>query len=221
MAKQRLAIILLGPPGAGKGTQARKISEEMNIPHVSTGDILREALRNHTELGERAGAYMGSGALVPDELVDAIVAERLAREDCRRGFILDGYPRTISQAERLRSLFDRDGTRILAIGIAVKNEVLTQRLSSRWTCPKCGKMFNAILDPEKARGQCDECRTALVQRKDDSAEVVAERLRVYHKATRPLIEYYREQRVYTEIDGDGPVEEIFGSIMSVLNPHYS
>lgn len=216
MNKQRLAIIMLGPPGAGKGTQARMISEELKIPHVSTGDMLREALKNQTELGEKAGAYMEAGALVPDALVDAIVAERLAREDCRRGFILDGYPRTIPQAECLRSLFDKAGTKVLTIGVDVSDGVLMERLSSRWTCPKCGKMFNANLDPGKAGGRCDECQTALVQRKDDSAEVVAERLQVYHKTTRPLIEYYRERRAYTEIDGDRPVEEIFSSIIDVI-----
>jgi adenylate kinase len=216
MEDKRLAIIMLGPPGAGKGTQARMMSEELKFPHISTGDMLREALKNQTELGKKAKAYMESGTLVPDELVDAIVAERLARDDCAKGFILDGYPRTINQAESLRTLFQRDSTRTLTIGVEVGDSVLIDRLSSRWTCPKCGKMFNSKLDPSKTGGKCDECGTALVQRKDDTAEVIAERLQVYHKATQPLIRYYQDSGSYTEINGDRPVNEIFGSIMEKI-----
>ena len=207
---------MLGPPGAGKGTQARLISQALKIPHVSTGDILREALRDETELGKKVKGFMESGALVPDELVDAIVAERLARDDCRRGFILDGYPRTTPQAEFLRGLFERDGTQMLAIGMAVRDEVLIRRLSSRWTCSKCGKMFNASLDASKAGGRCDQCGTTLTQRKDDAAGVVAERLQVYHKTTRPLVRYYCERGAYVEIDGERPVEAIFESIIGIV-----
>jgi adenylate kinase len=213
MENKRLAIIMLGPPGAGKGTQARMMSEQLKFPHISTGDMLREALKNQTELGKKAQAFMESGGLVPDELVDAIVAERLAREDCRKGVILDGYPRTIPQAQALQALFDRDGTRILTLGVEVGDSVLLERLSSRWTCPKCGKMFNAGLDPSKARGQCDECGTGLVQRKDDTKEVIAERLQVYHKTTRPLIQHYKDRGFYEGVDGDRAVDEIFRSIM--------
>jgi adenylate kinase len=216
MENKRLAMIMLGPPGAGKGTQARMISEELKFPHISTGDMLREALKNQTELGKKAKAFMESGSLVPDELVDAIVAERLGRADCGRGFILDGYPRTIPQAEFLRSLFDKEGTKMLTLGVNVEDGVLIERLSSRWTCPKCGKMFNARLDPGKIGGQCDACGTALVQRKDDTAEVIAERLQVYHKTTRPLIRYYQEQGVYVEVNGDRPVSEIFDEMIGVV-----
>jgi len=168
-------------------------------------------------LGRKAKGYMESGALVPDELVDAIVAERLTREDCIRGFILDGYPRTIPQARFLQSLFDKNGTKILSIGVEVGDKVLINRLSSRWTCPKCGKMFNASMNPDKMGGRCDACNTALIQRKDDTAEeVIAERLQVYHTATRPLVRHYQEQGSYIEVDGDRPVDEVFGVIMKII-----
>jgi adenylate kinase len=216
MKDKRLAIIMLGPPGAGKGTQARMMGEKLTFPHISTGDMLREALKNETELGKKAKAFMESGALVPDDLVDAIVAERLGREDCGRGFILDGYPRTIAQAEALQRLFDRDGTEILTLGVEVGDSELIKRLSSRWTCPKCGKMFNANLDPDKVNGQCDECSANLVQRKDDTAEVIAERLQVYHKTTQPLIQYYQAKDAYVEVDGDNAVEKIFNNIMKII-----
>ena len=217
MKDGRVAIIILGPPGAGKGTQARMLSEALNFPHISTGDMLREALRSETELGRKAKGFMETGALVPDELVDAIVAERLTREDCSRGFILDGYPRTIPQARFLQSLFDKNGTRILSIGVEVGADVLINRLSSRWTCPKCGKMFNAGMNPDKMGGRCDACNTALVQRKDDTAEeVIAERLQVYHTATRPLVRHYQEQGSYIDVDGDRPVDEVFGAIMKII-----
>jgi adenylate kinase len=207
---------MLGPPGAGKGTQARMMSEAMHVPHISTGDILRDALKNETELGRKAKAFMDSGSLVPDELVDAIVAERIARKDCDGGVILDGYPRTIPQAEFLRSLFDKDQTRILTLGIEVGKDQLIARLSSRWTCPNCGKMFNSILDPGKAGGTCDECQARLIQRKDDTPDVIAERLQVYGIKTAPLIQYYRDKGQYADISGERPVNEIFDSIMSIV-----
>jgi adenylate kinase len=216
MTKARLAIIMLGPPGAGKGTQARMMGEALKFPHISTGDMLRESQRSGTELGKKAKAFMESGALVPDELVNDIVAERLIREDCSRGFILDGYPRTIAQAQFLASLFSRNDTRSLSIGVEVGDDVLIQRLSSRWTCPKCGKIFNASQDPTKAGGRCDACDESLVQRKDDTAGVIAERLEVYHRTTRPLIQHYREQSSYVEVNGDKPVQEIFGAIMNII-----
>jgi adenylate kinase len=214
MKNDRLAIIMLGPPGAGKGTQARLISESLKLPHISTGDMLREALKNETELGKKAKEYMESGALVPDELVDAIVAERLKRQDCDQGLILDGYPRTISQAEALQSIFREDGSRVLTIGVEVGDSVLIDRLSSRWTCPQCNKMFNAKLDPSKANGKCDACNSDLVQRKDDTREVIAERLEVYHKATLPLIQYYKERNFYFGVDGDQPIDTICESILN-------
>jgi adenylate kinase len=216
MMGSRCAVILLGPPGAGKGTQARKIGESLKYPHISTGDILRETLNNETELGKRAKAFMDSGTLVPDDLVNDIVADRLEREDCRQGFVLDGYPRTISQAEFLRSAFAKEGTWVLTLGIEVEDSELVERLSSRWTCSMCGKIFNARLDSGKAGGQCDECGAMLVQRKDDAAEVIVERLQVYHKATKPLIQYYQVQGIYIPINGNRPTEEVFGAIAGSL-----
>lgn len=208
---------MLGPPGAGKGTQARLMSESLRFPHISTGDMLREALKNETELGKKAKAFMESGALVPDELVDAIVAERLKRKDSSKGFVLDGYPRTIPQAEFLRSMFEKNGTKVLTIGIEVGDQELIRRLSSRWTCPKCGKMFNANSDPDKAGGRCDECGSTLMQRKDDTPEVIAQRLQVYHRTTEPLIQYYRNDGCYFEINGDRPANKVFESILRIVN----
>ena len=216
MKTNRLAIIMLGPPGAGKGTQARMISESLKFPHISTGDMLREALGTGSELGRKARPFIESGSLVPDDLVDDIVAERLEREDCREGFILDGYPRTIPQAEFLRNVFEKDGTRALSVAIEVGEPELIRRLSSRWTCPKCGKMFNANLDASKAGGNCNACGAGLIQRKDDTAEVIAERFQVYQKSTQPLIEYYRAQRAYLKVNGDRSAGEIFDSIMSEI-----
>jgi adenylate kinase len=216
MKNKRLAVIMLGPPGAGKGTQARMMSESLKYPHISTGDMLREALKNETELGKKAKAFMESGALVPDELVDAMVAERIGHDDSNAGFILDGYPRTIPQAEFLRSMLEKDGTKILTIGIEVGDNELIKRMSSRWTCTKCGKMFNADLDPSKAGGKCDACGAGLIQRKDDTPEVIAERLQVYMKATQPLIRYYQDHGSYVEVNGDRPVNKIFRSIMSEI-----
>lgn len=207
---------MFGPPGAGKGTQARLLGEALGYPHISTGDILRGALKDQTELGRQAKTYMESGDLVPDDLVDAIVSERLKREDCRQGFILDGYPRTIPQAEFLDELFEREGARILTLGIKVENRILLGRLSSRWTCPRCSRTYSENLAPGTVNGQCSRCRVPLVQRKDDAGEVIAERLLVYHNTTRPVIGYYRERGMYVEIDGDRSVREIFDNIIDIV-----
>jgi adenylate kinase len=213
----RTALILLGPPGAGKGTQARRISVEFAYPAVSTGDILREAVKGRTELGKRAQTYMDSGALVPDELVDAIVKERLARADCDRGFLLDGYPRTIPQAKFLEGLIaqERD-SKIIVIGVHVDNAFLMERLANRWTCPKCGKLFNASLNPSKAGDRCDECDTPLVLRKDDTPTVVAERLQVYARETEPLISYFKDRGLYREVDGSQSVDGVYAAISNVV-----
>jgi adenylate kinase len=211
-----LAVILLGPPGAGKGTQGRMLEGELGFPKISTGDILREALKERTELGKKAQVYMESGNLVPDELVDAIARERIKRQDCARGFILDGFPRTISQAEYLESLFREETIRSVTIGIQVPDRVLVERLSGRWTCPACGKMFHEKSNPSKAGKLCDECGAVLVTRKDDSVEVVEERLQVYHRETEPLIRFYRSRARYQEVDGDRPAPEIFRAVLAIV-----
>jgi adenylate kinase len=212
----RLAIILLGPPGAGKGTQGRKLSSEFGYPSISTGDILREAVRNQTDLGAQAKQYMDKGGLVPDSLVDAIVRSRLTREDCRQGFILDGYPRTVGQAEFLTREYAAEGMRFLAVGIRVEDEALVQRLTGRRSCPTCGKIFHIETSPSRAGDRCDECDARLMQRKDDTVEVVRQRLEVYHAETKPLIRYYRERGAYVEIHGEGSVDEIYASLQRTV-----
>ena len=213
----RLALILFGPPAAGKGTQARKVGAALQLPVISTGEILRESVRNQTELGKEARRHMESGALVPDELVDAIVKERLQREDCARGFILDGYPRTVHQAVFLESAFKADDLMIQVVGIGVADDVLVRRVAGRRSCPKCGKVFNFGGDAGATGRVCDECGTALVSRADDSVEVVEQRLKVYHKQTQPLIDYYQGRGCYTEVDGDRPVDEVNESILKVVH----
>jgi adenylate kinase len=216
MVEKRLAIVLLGPPGAGKGTQARMLSESLKLPHISTGDMLRDAMKNQTELGKKVQAFMDSGSLVPDGLVDAIIVERIGREDCSRGFILDGYPRTIQQTQVLQSLLDENGGKILTVGVEVSESILIKRLSARWTCPKCGKMFNAQLDPGKINGRCDECSASLVQRKDDTEEVIAKRLQVYYEATQQLIRHYQDQRSYVKVDGTRSINDVFDTIVNLI-----
>jgi adenylate kinase len=212
----RVAIILFGPPAAGKGTQARKVGAALQVPVISTGDILREAVRNQTELGKEARRHMEAGALVPDELVDAIVKERLQRDDCAGGFILDGYPRTVHQAVFLECAFKADDLKIQVVGIAVADDVLVRRAAGRRSCPKCGKVFNFSGDPGKKGAACDECSTPLVSRADDSAEVVEQRLKVYHRQTQPLVDYYRGRGCYVEVDGDRPVDEVNESILTIV-----
>jgi adenylate kinase len=207
---------MLGPPGAGKGTQARRLGGALAFPSISTGDMFREELKNQTELGKQAQAYMESGGLVPDEVVDAMVKSRLSRKDCEHGFILDGYPRTIYQAGFLQGLLSEEGAQVLTIGIHVEDEILVDRLSSRWTCPKCGKMFNAKSSPSKAGDCCDACGTPLGQRKDDSPEVVRERLAVYRRETKPLIDYFQESGSYAEVGGADSVDTIFGDILQIV-----
>lgn len=192
-----MKLILLGAPGAGKGTQAEILSKELNIPTISTGDMIRGALKSGTEMGLKAKSYMESGALVPDEVVIGIVKERLALDDCKDGFILDGFPRTIPQAEALDSM----GVEIdCVIDLEVADEVITKRMSGRRVCEKCGKTYHTINNPSKIEGVCDECTGALIQRKDDHIDTVKTRLATYHKETEPLKGYYETQGKLIIID---------------------
>lgn len=210
-------IIMLGPPGAGKGTQAKMLVERLGIPQISTGDMLRAAVKEGTELGKKAKEYMDAGKLVPDEVVIGIVKERLAQPDCEKGFILDGFPRTIPQAEALDRVLEELGKGIdYVINIAVPNEELITRLTGRRTCRQCGAMYHVVFNPPKVEGKCDKCGGELYQRDDDKEETIRQRLEVYQAQTAPLIEYYEKKGVLYNIDGTGSIEEIFQSILKVL-----
>ncbi len=195
------------------------VGAALKFPVISTGDILREAVRDQTPLGKQAQGYMESGALVPDRLVDEIVRDRLERRDCAAGFILDGYPRTIRQSEFLAGAFPDGELKTLVIGIVVDDEVLVRRISGRRSCPKCGKVYSASSLPAEGELRCDECGTLLVQRKDDTAEVMKERLQVYHRQTRPLIDHYKTRGWYFEVDGDRAVSEVYDSILGLVTSY--
>ncbi|WP_297056168.1 adenylate kinase [Thermosulfurimonas sp.] len=210
-------IVFLGPPGAGKGTQAKRIAEKYGIPQISTGDMFREHLSKGTELGKKAKEYMDKGQLVPDEIVLGMVEERLKQPDCEKGFILDGFPRTVPQAEALDEMLAKWGKKIdFAIAIEVPDEELVKRLTGRRTCKNCGMMYHIIFKPPKVEGKCDACGGELYQRADDNEETVRNRLKVYHESTAPLIEYYEKKGVLHRIDGTGSIDEIFERIVKIL-----
>ncbi len=210
-------IVFLGPPGAGKGTQAKMIAEKYGIPQISTGDMFREHLSKGTELGKKAKEYMDKGQLVPDEIVLGMVEERLKQPDCEKGFILDGFPRTVPQAEALDKLLEKMGKKIdYAILIDVPDEELVKRLTGRRTCKKCGMMYHIVFKPPKEDNKCDVCGGELYQRADDNEETVRNRLKVYHEQTEPIIQYYEQKGVLHRIDGIGSIEEIFDRIVKVL-----
>jgi adenylate kinase len=210
-------LILLGGPGAGKGTQAKKLIEEFKIPQISTGDMLRAALANKTELGLKAKEYMDKGALVPDEVVIGLIEERLAQSDASNGYILDGFPRTVPQAEALDRVLGKLGQKIdHVLSIEVDNEELVKRLSGRRTCRDCGAMYHVMFTPSEKEGVCDKCTGDLYQRDDDNEATVRNRLKVYADQTFPLIEYYRNQGLLREIEGTGSIDEIYGRIKQVI-----
>jgi len=210
-------IILLGPPGSGKGTQAKLIEERRGIPQISTGDMLRKAVGDKTELGIRAKHYMDSGALVPDELVIMITEERLKAEDCRNGFILDGFPRTVPQAEALDEVLNKMNKKIdNALNIEVKEDDIIRRMSGRRICKGCGASYHIIFNPPNEENICDLCGGELYQRDDDREETVRNRLKVYKDQTEPLTNYYREMGVLSSIDGGRKIEEISQLIEEIL-----
>ncbi len=210
-------IVLLGAPGAGKGTQAKILAQRTGLPHISSGDIFRENLKNDTELGRLAKQYMEKGELVPDEVTIAMIRERLSRPDCARGAILDGFPRTPAQAEALEEILkERNGQVDVVPFIKVPEEELVERLSGRWICRAQGHIFHEKFNPPKVPGVCDYDGSELYQREDDRPEVVRERIRVYHEQTAPLVAYYRERGVLREIDGTQPIEQVTEALLSVL-----
>lgn len=212
------ALIFLGAPGAGKGTQAREVAKHYGIPQISTGDMLRDAVKRKTALGLAAKARMEAGKLVPDEVVDGIVAERINQPDCRDGFILDGFPRTISQAQFVERILDAKGERRpLVLDIEVTEELLLKRLTGRRTCPTCGEIYNIYFNPPKVDGVCDKDGGKLLQRADDNETSIRQRLEAYHKQTSPLIEYYRGQGVLLALNGDKEPEAIAKGLLDYLS----
>lgn len=212
-------LILLGPPGAGKGTQAQRIVERYHIPQISTGDILRKAVKEGTPLGEKVKGFMDQGQLVPDRVVIEIIEERLKASDCLEGFILDGFPRTLGQAEALQELLARIGKSIEhVINIEVESEELVRRLTGRRTCRSCGAMFHVLFRAPQREGVCDRCGGALYQREDDRDETIRTRLKEYERLTAPLIDYYRNKKSLRPIPGEGDETKIFGQITQYLDP---
>jgi len=210
-------IIFLGPPGAGKGTQAKVLVEKYVIPQISTGDMLREHVAKGTELGLKAKEYMEKGQLVPDEIILGMVKERLSQDDAQKGFILDGFPRTVAQAEALDKLLEEMGKKIeYVLALIVPDEELVTRLTGRRTCKNCGMMYHIKFKPPKVEGKCDACGGELYQRPDDNEETVRNRLKVYHEQTAPLIEYYRKKGVLFEVDGNKSIEEITQQLINIL-----
>ncbi len=208
---------MLGAPGAGKGTQAKGLAKHYNIAHISTGDILREHIRGNTEIGQSVSEILKSGGLVPDELVNKMVFERLQQADCANGFILDGFPRTLQQAKELSSMTSELNIPIdRAILVDVADDTIIERMSGRLSCPKCGAMFHVKYLIPKTEGKCDACSETLTQREDDKKETVINRLAVYHEITEPIIDFYEENGILTKVSGIGSVEEITNSILKNL-----
>ena len=212
-----MKIIMLGAPGAGKGTQAKKIAAKYDIPHISTGDIFRANIKNGTELGNKAKTYMDQGLLVPDELVVDLVVDRVQQDDCKNGYVLDGFPRTIPQAEALDKALAEFGDKIdYAIDVNVPDENIVKRMGGRRACVGCGATYHLVYAPTKTEGICDVCGKELVLRDDDKPETVQKRLNVYHEQTQPLIDYYTGQGVLKTVDGTKNLDEVFGDIVKIL-----
>lgn len=210
-------IVLLGPPGSGKGTQAKFITEEFHIPHISTGDIFRKNIKDQTALGKKAKEYIDKGLLVPDEVTVAIVEDRLKEDDCKSGFLLDGFPRTVFQADALENVLKSMGKSLEhVINIEVSKDALVERLTGRRVCPSCGASFHIAFNPPKEDNKCDYCKADLVHRADDTLETVNSRLNVYEEQTKPLINYYVNKNIIRNIDGQRDMKVVFGDIASIL-----
>lgn len=212
-----MKIIMLGAPGAGKGTQAKRIAEKYAIPHISTGDIFRANIKNGTELGTKAKAYMDQGLLVPDELTCDLVMDRIQQDDCKNGFVLDGFPRTIPQAEALDQALNKIGQKMdFAVDVDVPDDNIVNRMGGRRACLSCGATYHIEFNPTKAEGICDACGAETVLRDDDKPETVQKRLGVYHDQTQPLIDYYEKQGILKSVDGTQPMEAVFQAIVGIL-----
>ena len=212
-----MKIIMLGAPGAGKGTQAKMLADKYGIPHISTGDIFRANIKNETELGLEAKQYMDKGLLVPDELTVKILLDRVANDDCKNGYVLDGFPRTIPQAEVLDKAVSELNDKIdFAINVDVKDESIIKRMSGRRACLKCGATYHIEHIPPKTEGICDTCGSELVLRDDDKPETVKKRLTVYHDQTQPLIDYYNKKNILREVDGSQDMKDVFAAIVNIL-----
>lgn len=212
-----MRLVLLGPPGAGKGTQARMLEARLHAPQVASGDLLRAAVRDRTPLGLQAQSFMTKGALVPDELVLGLIDERLAKPDASEGFILDGFPRTVVQAETLAKMLERRSEKLdKVVAIIVPDEEIVKRISGRRTCTRCGAMYHVVYDPPRQRDRCDKCNSELQQRDDDKEQTVRERLRVYGESTRPLLDHYDRLGLLVRVEGIGRPEEIEGRILGAL-----
>jgi adenylate kinase len=208
-------IILMGPPGSGKGTQAVRLIKEFSIPHISTGDLFRENISKETPLSRQAKEYMNAGKLVPDEIVLNMLSERISRPDSKHGYLLDGFPRTIPQAEALDQLL-KNHSKPVVISLEVSDDLLIKRLEGRLTCKNCGHLCNRYFSAPKKEGTCDKCQGELIQRPDDKLEIVEERLRVYHNQTKPLIEFYAKKGLLHKINGEQEPDKTFRDIMNVL-----
>lgn len=212
-----MRVILLGPPGAGKGTQAKLISEKFSIPHISTGDIFRANIKEQTPLGIEAKKYIDKGQLVPDEVTIGIVKDRLTKDDCDNGFLLDGFPRTVAQAEALDEFLKNVNKELdVALLIKVPEEFILERMTGRRVCTSCGASYHIKFNPPKQEGKCDICGSELIQRKDDTEATVKERLEVYSKQTYPLINYYNDNGILSEVDGTESIDKVFGDASDIL-----
>ena len=212
-----MKIIMLGAPGAGKGTQAKRIAEKYSIPHISTGDIFRANIKNGTELGKKAKTFMDQGLLVPDELVVDLVVDRVNQEDCAKGYVLDGFPRTIPQAEALDKALEALGQAMdYAINVEVPDENIVNRMSGRRACVDCGATYHIVYAPTKVENVCDKCQGGLILRDDDKPETVQKRLNVYHDQTQPLIDYYTNKKILVEVDGTVDINDVFAAIVNIL-----
>jgi len=210
-------VVLLGPPGAGKGTQAKLLQEEFGAVQISTGDILRKAVADQTPLGKDASGYINSGALVPDSLIVNLVAERLKEKDCEKGFVLDGFPRTIPQAESLDEILKKMGLNLnCVISVQVPHDAIVERLAGRRTCRQCGGLCHVVFNPPSRDGVCDRCGGELYQRDDDKEQTIANRLQVYDRQTAPLIDYYRERGLLREVNGVGEISQIRARVIEAL-----